>query len=184
MSWALMNRKIVLLACAMLSLLPQSRAQEAPTHICLVQLKQGFQGIDRSEIGSEAAGLFNVLTTMKTKNGLPISVTGIRQIPRTEVDAEVDKQQCDYVVEVWRHISVDDAAAGNDGAPFTPSSGDRDAVLYQLRRAGTRKVLSSGSAPKKVYHGPTHWSSPSPYPILATAIVKRIDRDIGDQPKK
>jgi hypothetical protein len=171
-----MNGIILLITCAMFSFLPQPRAQEDPTHICVVQVREGFTGTDMTqEYGLDAIGLINNLTQLKTKNGLPIRATSIRQMPRSEVDDEVDKQQCDYVVELWRHISVDGAAAGNNGAPSVPPSGDHDMVEYQLRKAGTRKVLSSGSAPIQIIHGPNHWRSPSPYPILAAAIVKRID---------
>jgi hypothetical protein len=172
-----MNGIILLITCAMVSFLRQPRPQEDPTHVCVVQVKEGFAGTDtHQERGVDAVGLITSLTQLKTKNGLPIRATSIRQMPRSEVDDEVDKQQCDYVVELWRHISVDDPGAGNYGAPYIQPSGDRDMVEYQLRKAGTRKVLSSGSAPTQIIHGRNHWKSPSPYPVLAAAIVKRIDR--------
>jgi hypothetical protein len=172
-----MNQKVLWIVFA--ALLPSAplRAQEEPIHICVVQVKQGFAGTDTSqEKGLDAIGLINNLTKLKTKNGLPITAILIRQMPRAEVDDEVDKQQCDYVVELWRHISADDAEAGSQGAPFVPQSGDHDAIEYQLRKPGTRKVLASGSAPTETYYSRAHRRSPSPYPILAAAILKKIDR--------
>jgi hypothetical protein len=69
--------------------------------------------------------VINNLATRKTKNGLPITAISLIRMPLKEVDAEADKLQCDYVV---KHISPDDVAAGNPGAPFVEPSGDRDMV--------------------------------------------------------
>jgi hypothetical protein len=180
-----MNRKTLntlLILGTTLSRLPL-HAQNSPFHLCIVQVKEGFQGDDTTqEKGYDAIKLaYEVYTRKTTKSGTAIVATLLYRMPRAEVDAEVDMQQCDYVVELWRHISADDASAGlqGPGAPSVPPSGDRDAVEYQLRKPGTHKVLASGSAPIITYShggGPgDHRASPSPYSILAEAILKKID---------
>jgi hypothetical protein len=175
-----MNWKVLWVAFAVL--VPPSLlcAQDESIHICVVQVTNGFAGTDTTqEKGLDAIGLASSLMNLKTKNGQSIDATLIRQMPRAEVDDEVDKQQCNYVVELWRHINADDADAGSQGGPAVPQSGDHDAVEYQLRRPGMRKVLASGSAPIVTYYrtAPGYSrGSPSPYPILAAAIIKKIDR--------
>ena len=181
------NRNSLLLMGAALSLLPALHAQVVPVHICIVQVKEGFQGGDTTqEKGEDAIKLAYELYTRKTtRSGTTVVATLLYRMPRADVDAEVDMQQCNYVVELWRHISADDASAGLEGpgAPYVASSGDRDAVVYQLRKPGTRKVLASGSAPiiTKYPRGAPgdHRASPSPYPIFAEAILKKIDRDFA-----
>jgi hypothetical protein len=180
-----MNRKTLstlLILGATLS--PPLHAQNSPAHLCIVQVKEGFQGDDKTqEKGDDAIKLAYELYTRKTtKSGTVIVATLLYRMPRADVDAEVEMQQCDYVVELWRHISADETSAvlQGQGAPLVPRSGDRDAVEYQLRKPRTRKVLASGSAPIITYYprgAPgDHRGSPSPYPILAEAILKKIDR--------
>jgi len=155
-------------------MLPRSHAQETATRICVVQVKEGFEGTSTvQESGADAIGLTSELSTRKTKNGLLVPAILLFRMPRKEVDSEVDMQQCGYVVELWRHISADDAGTG--GAYPVEPSGDRDMVEYQLRKAGSRKVLASGAAPPLIVHGPAHWVSPSPYPLIATSIMKKIN---------
>jgi hypothetical protein len=171
-----MNRKLLVVLLAMIASHQEAHTQEIANRICVVQVKEGFEGTDQTQAtGIDATKLVQELSTRKLKDNTTITAIPLIRMPRKNVDAKVEQLRCGYVVEVWRHISVDDLDSGSPGPALVQPMGDRDMVEYQLRRPGVRKVLASGSALPPTYHGKSHWLT-TPYPIFATAIVKRIDR--------
>ena len=70
-------------------------------------------------------------------------------------NAEIERLGCDYNIKIWYHKSVDDFDTNSPaglpspmpGASGTQPIGDRAMVGYELRKAGSKKVLARASAP-------------------------------------
>lgn len=159
----------------------------AAIHVCVVQTNESHEYAQ--VVGADAKGLVQALVGETIRNGIPVIVVAVVGIPERAVNAEVEERGCEYVVEMWRHRGVDQAnwsppgslAGGAGGAPAEAAPiGDRDMVLFAMRKANNRKVLLRGASPPPTYYGATpgmqNKTFKTPYPGFASQIVKKLDK--------
>lgn len=96
--------------------------------------------------------------------------------------AQLEQLGCDYGIKVWYHESADNfdtnSPAGLPGpfpGPTIPLSGDRTTVTYELRKAGSRKIVARASAPPLTVYVRQGRRVFNPYQLLANQIVKKLD---------
>lgn len=97
--------------------------------------------------------------------------------------AQIERLGCDYDIKVWYHESADNFDANSPagipspapGAPDVPPSGDRTTVGYELRKAGSNKVIARASAPPRTVYVRQGRREFNPYPLFANQIVKKLD---------
>ena len=101
-------------------------------------------------------------------------------------DFEVERLGCGYDVKVWYHESADafdtNSPANLPSAPAPPRGsrgdfimGDRAAVGYEMRKAGSKKVLVKASAPPLTVFVKQEHRVFNPFSSFADQIVKKLD---------
>lgn len=163
---------------------PEVSVQTPPLLICTVQPAEGFGHAPPGGLpdwgGHEALELARELSTHHLVDGTPIQATAVIRKTRQESRDEAERRGCPFIVELWWHDSVDRADV--NAPPGTPSTqlpgqvlvGDRTMIEYSLSRGGSRKELLGGAAPPAVMYKGGTWS-PSPYPLFATQILKKLN---------
>jgi hypothetical protein len=129
------------------------------------------------------------LSLSKLANASPIVSVPVFGRDRRDVDALLERDECEYIVSIWRYESADgnynlpanlpDIALPQESATPMPV-GDRDLIFYKLRAKGKRKDLYSGSAFPPTVRSRSHVVI-SPYPSMAAQIVKSLNRFEGSR---
>jgi hypothetical protein len=96
---------------------------------------------------------------------------------------EIERLACDYNIQVWHHesaasLDVNGTADNPSTAPGVaggPSTSDPETVSYELRKAGSKKVLAQGLAPPRTVFVRQGHRVFNPYPLFADQIVKKLN---------
>jgi hypothetical protein len=173
-----------LLLCALLARGLYAQGPAGAVTVCFVQTKEVHDHYVVS--GGDAKALAKEFAGTMLANGAPLVTVELAGLGDKDVNPEVERRGCGWVVQVWRHDSVDvnqlsSLPANMDmvpdsPAPAPPPIGDRDAVLYRLRKAGSDKVLAHGSLPLKTRRGRSAVAIFDPYPIFAKQILKKMNQ--------
>lgn len=168
-------------------------AQTKPLKVCVSQDGEG----------RDALRLAQELSSRKLKSGASLAVVvmtgkGISVVPehnlahtqslvplldKTEnARAEIERLGCDYSIKVWYHESADNFDTNSPAGlpspfpgPTIPLSGDRTTVTYELRKAGSKKIVARASAPPLTVYVRQGRRVFNPYQLFANQIVKKLD---------
>jgi hypothetical protein len=179
-----LRRAWPLLLCALLAQELYAQSPAAAVTVCFVQTREVHDHYVVS--GGDAKALAKEFAGTKLANGAPLVTVELAGLGDKDVNPEVERRGCGWVVQVWRHDNVDtnqlsslpanmDMVPDNP-APAPPPIGDRDAILYRLRKAGSDKVLAHGSAPLETRRGRSTVVIFNPYPIFAKQILKKMSQ--------
>lgn len=181
-------------------LLPASKlsAQANPLKLCVSQDDEGYDALRLArELSSRklrsGAPFTMVAITEKAlsaedEHKLADPATPYVRILLTEKaakarSAKLESLGCDYDIKVRYHESADNfdtnSPAGlpspSPGLPAIPLSGDRTTVGYELRKAGSKKVLARATAPPQTVFVRQGGRVFNPYSLFADQIVKKLD---------
>ena len=162
-------------------------AQHSPVHLCVVQPSAGYSsGEPWGGGGYDAKMLAKELTSRKLADGTPIQVITILRKHRKDAEADAQRQDCPFVIEIWDHNIGD--MANNNGAPVSEGSvtaGIPNEVPYHgeiidngiewtMTRSDSHKVIARGYLPpQKHYKGQTVDRT---FAALATQITDKLYR--------
>jgi hypothetical protein len=126
------------------------------------------------------------LSLLKLANASALLGIPVAGLDSRDADALLERDGCQYTVQIWRYESADgnynlpaglpDIALPQEVAPMPV--GDRDLILYKLRAPGRRKDIYTGSAYPPIYRSRSHILI-SPYPSMAAQVVKSLNRMEG-----
>jgi hypothetical protein len=122
--------------------------------------------------GLDARNLAIYLSDRDLPNGTPILPIVVIHLRQDDVNRITEQRGCQYIAEFVRHASAD-PPPGVDPAEVPPI-GDRDMILFTLRKAGSRKVLGQLATPLLTRRGRTAAVQFDPYPLFVKEIMKRI----------
>lgn len=152
-------------------------AQGNSLRICVVQPTDHFFGEEIK--GTDAWKLAPEIAKHTLKNGKPIVAIAVTGRSREEADVAAARQDCRYIVYLWRY---EGASAASDAEPglTTPSDGilpvhDADGIQYELSRFEVHKVLLRGFAPPITHYGKGAYIF-SPFPLFANQILKKLNK--------
>lgn len=185
-----MRKQYLWLYFVLLFAAPRLSAQASPLKVCVSQNGDGY----------DALQLARELSSRKLEAGSPIGVVAITgkalsaQEERELADRssrfervvvkekslkarsdEIERLGCDYTVQVWH---LDGAAAPDvNGTADNPSTapGVPETVSYELRKAGSKKVLARGVAPPRMVFVRQGRRMFDPYPLFADQILKKLN---------
>ena len=139
----------------------------------------GIAAIDVKKLAAE-------LSLLKLANASALLGIPVAGLDSRDADALLERDGCQYTVQIWRYESADgnynlpaglpDIALPQEVAPMPV--GDRDLILYKLRAPGRRKDIYTGSAYPPIYRSRSHILI-SPYPSMAAQVVKSLNRMEG-----
>jgi len=162
---------------------------EQTVRICVVPFKEGTSENQAAIAAMDVKKLAAELSLSKLANASPIVSVPVFGRDRRDVDALLERDECEYIVSIWRYESADgnynlpanlpDIALPQESATPMPV-GDRDLIFYKLRAKGKRKDLYSGSAFPPTVRSRSHVVI-SPYPSMAAQIVKSLNRFEGSR---
>jgi hypothetical protein len=124
---------------------------------------------------------------------MPIHPIVIVGVPRSAIDQVIEQHGCRYVADLSRHESVEqpnsyplaDPSLGGTPPGLSPAEppqfGDRDMILFSLRKADSHKVISRMATPFLTRWGRTGTVKFDPYPLLGKEIIKRIAKAEAEQ---
>jgi hypothetical protein len=163
---------------------PQFSAQASPLKVCVSQDGEGYDALQLArELSTRklqsGASLSMVATTEKAlsaeeEHKLTNPETPFVRVLLTEKtakarSAEVERLGCDYNIKVWFHESLPSLMEG--AAP----PGDRTTVSYELRKAGSKKVLARAAAPPLTVFVRQERRVFNPYSLFADQILKKLN---------
>jgi hypothetical protein len=111
-------------------------AQQAPLSLCLVQIKPSLWNQYDPPAGPWAAEVYDMLSTRKLTNGVPLQITVLPAEIEKDVPRAVSGLRCPYVVELGYHGSLWKGGR----------SVGEDSVLFTLRSGLTRKAIANGAS--------------------------------------
>jgi hypothetical protein len=154
---------------------PATLAQTPKVTLCLVQVSRDGHDLFQNS-GADARNLAIYLSDRALPNGTPILPIVVTHLREGDVNRITEQRGCQYIAEFVRHESVD-----SPGQPFgcldpveASSIGDRDMILFTLRKAGSRKVLGHLATPLLTRRGRIATVQFDPYPLFVNEIMKRI----------
>ncbi len=148
--------------------------------VCVVQLKEIYEEAFVS--GHDAQQLTSALSVRSLQSGRPLLAFAIFGFDSKGAEQEADRQQCAYTVTLRHHQGLDGAFSSPSipdlptppsPANDIPSMHDYNAVFFELRETGKRKVIQSGSSPPVVHHGKSGTVT-APFPFMARQIVAKL----------
>jgi hypothetical protein len=173
-------------------------AQALPLRICVSQDGAGYDALHlarelssrKQEIGSSVAVVAITGKTLSAREELewaPQNSSFERVILKGQTSkdrsAEIEQVGCEYNVQVWRHegapaVDLMNGAAGSPN-PAPRAAGvalpnDPETVSYELRRAGSKKVLSRAVAPPMTVFVKQGRRVFDPYSLFTGQIVKKL----------
>jgi hypothetical protein len=174
-------------------------AQANPVKVCIIELDEGYDALrlarqlSSRKLESGAPLVVVAITgkelSAKEEQDLAAPGTPFVRVLATEKnakdwDAEVERLRCDYNIRVSYHESADSFDSSSlaclpNPAPRSPSippSGDRTKVGYELRKAGSRKVIARAVAPPLTVYVRQGRREFNPYILFADQIVKKLNR--------
>jgi hypothetical protein len=182
-------RSLSFLWCVALLMGPAVFAQTRHVTLCLVQVARNDHDMVQDS-GMDAKNLAVYLSDRTLSNGTPVLPVVVIQLRPDAVDLITEERGCQYIAEFVRHESVDTQRMGSPASePGTtvpgsspvgldpveaPPIGDRDTILFTLRKAGSRKVLGHLAAPPLTRRGKTAAVLFDPYPLFVKEIMKKI----------
>lgn len=155
--------------------------------------------------GSDALRLAGELSSRKLKSGASVivvattgkgrSVGGERNLAQTQsrvalldktekARAEIEQLRCDYNIKVFYHERLAEIFDANSPADIPGSvsatlgpqpNEDRTTVSYELRKAGSKKILARASAPPLTVYVRQGRRVFNPYSLFADQILKKLD---------
>jgi hypothetical protein len=152
-------------------------AQHPPLSLCLVQTKPDAVTQYTPSAGAWAIELDKLLSAQKLRSGAPLQVTVLAASAEKDIQAEIRRLQCPYVVQlsyqqslspVWRYAKE---AYG-------------DSLLFSLWSGPTGKVIARGASPIRLIHGQDR-PAPSPLvsePIPCAAVTQQIMKGLNKLP--
>jgi hypothetical protein len=169
---------------------PELSAQTSLLKVCVSQDGEGY----------DALRLARELSSRKQESGSPIAVVAITgkvlsareereladpsspfervllkgQTSKARSD-DIERLGCEYNIQVWHLESA--AAIDVNGTADNPSTiqGVPETVSYELRKAGSKKVLARGVAPPRTVFVKQGRRVFNPYPLFADQIVKKLN---------
>ena len=160
----------------------QDHAPARQILICVIEVQGGATWEQQS--GKDAKDLASLLSGRILANKETIRAVPIFAWKRPDIEAQVEREGCDYTVEIDRYDSFDannnlpaniPSSMAADAGPAAPSIGDRALVGYDMRAKGSRKSIRGGVAIPPMYHGRSH-TLITPFPAWVTDIVKKLNR--------
>ena len=99
----------------------------------------------------------------------PIHWVNVAGKKAKEREQEIERLGCDYNIKVWYSAS---SQMPDDTHPKP------DAVVYEMRKAGSKKVLSRAALPPRTVYASREPERRQfvPYPIFADEIVKKLSK--------
>jgi hypothetical protein len=124
--------------------------------------------------GMDAKSAAIYLSDHNLPNGTPISPIALIHLRPGDVNRITEQHGCLYIAEFVRHEGVDtQPMVGPDPVEASPI-GDRSAILFTLRKAGSRKLLGQLAAPPLTRRGGSATVQFDPYPLFVKEIMKKI----------
>lgn len=114
------------------------------------------------------------LSDRSLPNGALISPIVVIHLRPSDVNRITEQRGCLYIAEFVRHESADTQPMGGPDPIEAPPIGDRDAILFTLRKAGSRKLLGQLAAPPLTRRGGSATVQFDPYPLFVKEILKKI----------
>jgi hypothetical protein len=152
-------------------------AQHSPLSLCLVQTKPDAVTQYTPSAGAWAIELDKLLSTQKLRSGAPLQITVLAASVEKDIQPEVRRLQCPYVVQlsyqqsltpVWRYAK--DAYG--------------DSLLFSLWNGPTGTVIARGASPIRLIRGQDR-PPPSPLvsePIPCAAVTQQIMKGLNKLP--
>jgi hypothetical protein len=172
-------------------------AQTNPLKVCISQDGEGYDALRLArELSSRKleSGVSLAVLAIKgkalsaeeehklTDPGTPFARLLLKEQTAKARSAEMERLGCDYNIKVWYHESVDNFAnppaeipSTAAGTPRPEPIGDRDMVGYELRKAGSNKVLARANLPPRTVYVRQGRRVFNPYPQFANQIVKKLN---------
>jgi hypothetical protein len=169
---------------------PELSAQTSLLKVCVSQDGEGY----------DALRLARELSSRKLESGTPLAVVAMtRKVLSSQEEQEladrtslfvrvllkeqtakarsdeIERLACDYNIQVWHHESA--ASLDVNGTADNPSTiqGVPETVSYELRKAGSKRVLARGLAPPRTVFVRQGRRVFNPYPLFADQIVKKLN---------
>jgi hypothetical protein len=154
---------------------PAALAQTPKVTLCLVQAALEVHDVIQNS-GLDARNSAIYLSDRTLPNGTPILPIVLIHLRQDDVNRITEQSGCQYIAEFVRHQSADTPGLSPGGLdPVEASSiGDRDMILFTLRKAGSRKVLGHLATPLLTRRGGTAAVQFDHYPLFVKEIMKRI----------
>lgn len=136
--------------------------------LCIVHTKSHTSDQFEPSAGPGAIAMYQELAGRKLQNGAPLQITVLPASMQQEIEPEVHRLNCSWVLQLWYRRNADDDAFGQ----VEPRSAHFDSVLFTLWSSTTREVIEKGAGYVSLATKPPL----TPFALFRKQILKKLNR--------
>jgi hypothetical protein len=145
-----------------------ARSQPGNLSLCIVHTKSHSSDQYEPSAGPDAIAMYQELAGRRLQNGATLQITVLPASMQQEIEPEVHRLNCSWVLQLWYRRKADEDVFGQ----VQPRSARFDDLLFTLWSSRTREVIENGAGFVSLATKPAL----TPFALFREQILKKLNR--------
>ena len=143
-------------------------SQPGSLSLCIVHTKSHSSDQYEPSAGPDAIAMYQELAGRRLQNGATLQITVLPASMQQEIEPEVHRLNCSWVLQLWYRRNADQDVFGQ----VQPRSAHFDSLLFTLWSSTTREVIEKGAGFVSLATKPPL----TPFALFRKQILKKLNR--------
>ena len=143
-------------------------SQPGSLSLCIVHTKSHSSDQYEPSAGPDAIAMYRELAGRRLQNGATLKITVLPASMQQEIEPEVRRLNCSWVLQLWYRRNADEDISGQ----ALPRGARFDSLLFTLWNSTTREVIENGAG----FVSMTTEPPLTPFALFRKQILKKLNQ--------